>query len=213
MKEQQARRAMLKIAGIIEKFPKTWKGAVITTWIVALLSLATLITTSQPVQNSIARLIDMRDLQSRFCPQKFLIESQKLVDSLEAKSVVVWATDISGNQASKTVMFAYDSDGGEHVTESWVGKSAPLYASERNRLDMTYLLEGSVVCSPFESHSEVERRIRESDDISYVCSVPVPPTSSNMIGVISVYFDKEQTATSAVRLDMRQASRNIICDD
>lgn len=201
---------MLKIAGIIEKFPKTWKGVVITTWIIALLSLATLITTSQPVQNSIARLIDIRDLQSRFCPQKFLIESQKLVDSLEAKSVVVWATDISGNQAAKTVLFAYDSDGGEHVTTSWVGKSAPLYASERNRLDMTYLLEGHVVCSVFESHSEVERRIADDGDVTHVCSVPVPPTSGNMIGVISVYFDRDQIATSAVRLDLRKASRGII---
>ena len=107
-------------------------------------------------------------------------------------------------------MFAYDSDGGEHVTESWVGKSAPLYASDRNRLDMTYLLEGNVTCSAFDAHSEVERRIAESDNITYVCSVPVPPTSGNMIGVTSVYFDREQLPTSAVRLDMRKASRGII---
>ena len=201
---------MLKIVSLIDKFPKTAKGTIYTVIILIVITIGALVTTSPTVQNSIARLIDMRDLQSRFCPHKFLIESQKLIDSLEAKSVVVWATDISGNQASKTVMFAYDSDGGEHITESWLGKSAPLYASERNRLDMTYLLEGSVVCSLFEVHSEVERRIAETDDISYVCSVPVPPTSGNMIGVISVYFDREQIATSAVRLDLRKASRGII---
>lgn len=201
---------MLKFAGLIEKFPKTWKGAIITTWIIVILSLSTVVATSPAVQTSMARLIDMRDLESNFCPAKFLSEAEDLVESLGAKSVVVWATDISGNQAAKTVMFAYDSDGGEHVTESWVGKSAPLYASDRNRLDMTYLLEGNVTCSAFDAHSEVERRIAESDNITYVCSVPVPPTSGNMIGVISVYFDREQLPTSAVRLDMRKASRGII---
>lgn len=201
---------MLKFAGLIEKFPKTWKGAIITTWIIVILSLSTVVATSPAVQTSMARLIDMRDLESNFCPAKFLSEAESLVESLGAKSVVVWATDISGNQAAKTVMFAYDSDGGEHVTESWVGKSAPLYASDRNRLDMTYLLEGNVTCSAFDAHSEVERRIAESDNITYVCSVPVPPTSGNMIGVISVYFDREQLPTSAVRLDMRKASRGII---
>ena len=201
---------MLKFAGLIEKFPKTWKGAIITTWIIVILSLSTVVATSPAVQTSMARLIDMRDLESNFCPAKFLSEAESLVESLGAKSVVVWATDISGNQAAKMVMFAYDSDGGEHVTESWVGKSAPLYASDRNRLDMTYLLEGNVTCSAFDAHSEVERRIAESDNITYVCSVPVPPTSGNMIGVISVYFDREQLPTSAVRLDMRKASRGII---
>lgn len=201
---------MLKFAGLIEKFPKTWKGAIITTWIIVILSLSTVVATSPAVQTSMARLIDMRDLESNFCPANFLSEAESLVESLGAKSVVVWATDISGNQAAKTVMFAYDSDGGEHVTESWVGKSAPLYASDRNRLDMTYLLEGHVACSEFIAHSEVERRIAESDNIIYVCSVPVPPTSGNMIGVISVYFDKEQIPTSAIRLDMRKASRGII---
>ena len=201
---------MLKVAGLIDKFPKTWKGAVITTWIIAALSIGTVVATSPVVQVSMARLIDMRDLESNFCPAKFLSEAQDLVESLDAKSVVVWATDISGNQAAKTVMFAYDSDGGEHITESWIGKSAPLYASDSNRLDMTHLLEGNVTCGSFAAYSEVERRIAESDDIKYVCSVPVPPTSGNMIGVISVYFDREQLPTSAVRLDMRKASRGII---
>ena len=130
---------MLKVAGLIDKFPKTWKGAVITIWIIAALPIETVVATSPVVQVSMARLIDMRDLESNFCPAKFLSETQDLVESLGAKSVVVWA-DISGNQAAKTVMFAYDSDGGEHVTESWVGKSAPLYASDSNRLDMTHQL-------------------------------------------------------------------------
>ena len=201
---------MLKIAGIIEKFPKTWKGAIITTWILVVTGAVTLVATSNPVQTSVARLIDMRNLQSQFCPEQFLQESERLVESLGAKSVVVWATDISGNQAAKTVMFAYDSEGGEHTTESWIGKSAPLYASERNRLEMTYLLEGHVTCSEFTAHSEIERRISEIDSITHVCSVPVPPTSGNMIGVISVYFDHAQEATSAVRLDLRKASRGIV---
>ena len=203
---------MLKIAGIIEKFPKTWKGAIITTWILVVTGAITLVLTSNPVQTSVARMIDIKKLESHFCPTKFLEQSENLVESLGAKSVVVWATDISGNQASKTVLFAYDSDGGEYPTESWIGRSSPIYASKQSRLDMTYLLEGSVTCSPFEPHSEVEKRIQENDDIIYVCSVPVPPTSSNMIGVISVYFDSEKSATSALRLDMRQASRNIICE-
>ena len=201
---------MVKLASLMEKFPKTWKGTVITTWIAVVFTVATLVVTSGPVQSSVARLIDMRNLESHFCPDKFLVESQDLIDGLGAKSVVVWATDISGNQAAKTVLFAYDSDGGEHVTTSWVGKSAPLYASERNRLDMTYLLEGHVICSAFESHSEVERRIADDGKVTHVCSVPVPPTSGNMIGVISVYFDRDQIATSAVRLDLRKASRGII---
>lgn len=201
---------MLKFASLIDKFPKTWKGAVITTWIAVVLAVSTLVVTSGPVQSHIIRMIDMRELESNFCPAKFLQEAESLVESLGAKSVVVWATDISGNSASKTVMFAYDAEGGEHTTESWLGKSAPLYASDRNRLDMTYLLEGNVTCSAFVAHSEVERRIAEEDDITHVCSVPVPPTSGNMIGVISVYFDREQTATSAVRLDMRNASKGII---
>lgn len=202
-----------KIGALTEKFPKTWKGTVITTWLVVIITIASIIITSKEVQTSVARMIDIKKLESHFCPTKFLEQSENLVESLGAKSVVVWATDISGNQASKTVLFAYDSDGGEYPTESWIGKSAPIYANQQNRLDMTYLLEGHVACSEFEAHSEVERRIKENDDIVYVCSVPVPPTSSNMIGVISVYFDREQTATSAVRLDMRQASRNIICDE
>ena len=203
---------MLKIAGIIEKFPKTWKGTLITTWIVIILTIASIIVTSSDVQTAVARMIDMKELESHFCPAKFLEQSEKLVEGLDAKSVVVWATDISGNQASKTVLFAYDSDGRDHITESWIGRSAPIYASKQSRLDMTYLLEGSVTCSPFEPHSEVEKRIQENDDIIYVCSVPVPPTSSNMIGVVSVYFDNEKSVTSALRLDMRQASRNIICE-
>lgn len=201
---------MVKLAALMEKFPKTWKGTVITTWIAVVFTVATLVVTSGPVQSSVARLIDMRNLESHFCPDKFLVESQELIDGLGAKSVVVWATDISGNQAAKTVMFAYDSEGGEHTTESWIGKSAPLYASERNRLDMTYLLEGHVTCSEFIAHSEVERRIGEAAGITHICSVPVPPTSGNMIGVISVYFDHVQEATSAVRLDLRKASRGIV---
>lgn len=201
---------MVKLASLIEKFPKTWKGAIITTWILVVTGVVTLVATSNPVQTSVARMIDMRELQSKFCPAKFLEESKRLVESLDAKSVVVWATDISGNQAAKTVMFAYDSKGGEHTTGSWVGKSAPLYASERNRLDMTYLLEGHVTCTEFVPHSEVERRIVEMDSVTHVCSVPVPPTSGNMIGVISVYFDHAQEITSAVRLDLRKASKGII---
>ena len=52
---------MLKFASLIDKFPKTWKGAVITTWIIIVLSIGTGVATSPAIQVSMARLIDMRD--------------------------------------------------------------------------------------------------------------------------------------------------------
>lgn len=165
---------------------------------------------SDQVKEYLLKLVDRNELKARFCEEAFESQANELINVLGAKAVVVWVTDLSGTTANKTVLYALDSNHKSKMTESWVGKTSPIYATNQSRIDITRLLEGAVICGRFEVFSDIGTRIVRETHSDWFCSSPVPPTSGHMIGVITAYFDKEPDVSSALMLEMRKASKGIV---
>lgn len=200
---------------ITAMMPKSFKG-----WILYTLTIAVTVTgavgytlmQTEQFQESILKRIDRNNLKARFDEDKFESVAKELMANTGANVVVVWVTDLAGVYANKTVLYAEDKDGMSNVTDGWIGKSSPIYATMQSRLDITHLLEGNVICGRFEVFSGVGKRITEMAGGDYFCSSPVPPTAGHMIGVISAYFENEVEMTKAIQLEMRKAARNIVQD-
>ncbi len=170
------------------------------------------VTNSDYFREHLLKIVDRNDLKARFCSEAFEQEAKDVIATLKAEAVVIWVTDLSGFAAHKRVLFALDVEHRTKITDSWINKSAPIYATEQSRLDITYLLEGNVVCGEFEIFSDVGRRIEEETGGKYFCSVPVPPTVGHMIGVMTAYFKEKPEMTSALKLELRRAARGIVYD-
>lgn len=200
------------ISGIM---PKTLRGWVVYTLTIIATGIGfasyTLMQSDQ-FQALLLRKIDRDSLESKFNFDKFLPVSEKLMQNTDVTTVVIWITVLSGHTAHKQVLFSLDGSVRGTITNNWVGRASPIYSTYEQRIDMTHVLEGSISCGKFDPVSEVDRRIYEEGKARYYCSSAIPPTSGNMIGMITVYFDKKPMVDSALKLELRKAAESVVYD-
>lgn len=158
------------------------------------------------------RNAEIEYMRSHFVFDNFREQSALLIGNRKAESLIIWETEVSGVQASKSVLYAYHFSKGTNDREDWIGMLSPLYVSDQSRVNLTKILEGEVICGELDRNSEVDRLLNEVDGVNYFCSVPVPPTNEKIIGVITLYFKQEPKLTSALRFDMRNASKGIVTE-